>query len=605
MKFYRIFIVLSVLLLSSASVQAQTNSRVRLAQALERSGNYEAALEIYQALFDSGDHSFGVQFGIRKALTSLRRYPQLIRFYQTMIRLQPGQFMNSVELGRAYALNQQKEKALQVWRDLLKKKANNAGVYQAVGRVMTELRLLDEAADVYKTAAKRFSNKSGFYMSLAQIYRAQLDYEQASFYLIEYYRANKKQGAYVRSQLNSMAKTDEAAQQILTVVRRQAQNTPADGGLREMLASMYMRLRQYEQALRIYQSLKGSWYLLNFAKEADLAGAYAFSVKAYRLALQREGNSQKSGDLRYLLARSCVRSAQKQQAHSVSQARASMQCAEEQLRILIKQQTDKRNRWRALVLLGDIQNRFYHNEEEALRVYHTVRQEAPAGKIRAGVLMKIAEIEIFQNKLDAAEKEYSAVRYAAEQPAAWYEWAKLDYYRGQFSAATQRLTKLQKRLQPQDTLTNNVLESLRFIQRHQQDSLALVQYAGAELLKRRRQWEAAAKAFGALAQTGGSLALPALEQAARIYLGRNRASEAFVMLNGFLQRNPQHPANDRVLLLLGETYETMNQPKQALNAYLTLIRSYPDSFYLEEARYKARALQQDPATAAEPVSPAQ
>ncbi len=590
MKFYRIFIVLSVLLLNLVQAQAQNNTRIRLAQALERSGNYEAALEIYQKLFEDGDHSFGVLFGIRKTLTNLRRYPELIRFYQKMIRLQPGQYMNEVELGRAYALNQQKEKALQVWRGLLEKQANNSGVYRAVGQVMTDMRMLDEAAEVYKDALKRFKKKSVFYMDLATIYRAQLDYEQASFYLIEYYRANTKQLSLVRSQLNSMAKSDEAAQRILSAVRQAAQKNPEDTGVQEILASMYMRLRQFEPALDIYQSLKGNWYLLNFAKEAGLAGAYSFAKKAYQLSLQREGNPKKVNDLRYLLARTCYQLALSQAEGS--QARESVQCAEKQLKTLTEQQRDKRNRWRAFVLLGDMQTGYFKNDNQALHFYHLVEQEAPVGTIRAKTLLKIAEIELKQNKPDTAEKKYGAVRYPLLQPFAQFEWAKLDYYRGKFASALHRLTSLQTRLQAQDTLTNNVLEAVRFIQQHRSDSLALARYAAAELLERQGKWEAAAKAFGALSQSGQTLALPALEHAVQIYFHHKQVSESFVLLNAFLQRNAQHPGNDRVLLLLGMTYEKMDQPQQALNTYLTLIRSYPDSFYLEEARQQARALQE-------------
>jgi tetratricopeptide (TPR) repeat protein len=390
-----------------------------------------------------------------------------------------------------------------------------------------------------------------------------------------------------------MAKNDEAARRILTAVRQAVQKNPKDNGLREILASMYMRLRQFEQAFEIYRSLKGNWYLQNFAKEAGLAGAYTYAAKAYRLALQNERNPKRINDLRYLLAQSCFHKAQKQRPASGSEAEESVRCAEEQLKRLTEEQNDKRNRWRALVLLGDMQNSFYKNKERALHFYHKVEQEAPAGRIRAKTLLKIAEIELRQNRLDAAEKEYATIRYATERPFALYEWAKLDYYRGYFSKAVQRLSALQTQLQPQDTLTNNVLESLSFIQRYRQDSLALTRYAAAELLERRQQWERAAKAFGSLVQTGHTLALPALERATQIYLGHKQASEAFVLLNGFLQRNPQHPESDRVLLLLGGTYEKMNKPQQALNVYLTLIRSYPDSFYLEEARQQARVLKEN------------
>jgi outer membrane protein assembly factor BamD (BamD/ComL family) len=354
-----------------------------------------------------------------------------------------------------------------------------------------------------------------------------------------------------------------------------------------------MRLRQFEPAFRIYRSLKGNWYLQNFAKEAGLAGAYAYAVKAYRLDLQRERNPKKRNDLRFLLAQSCFQLARHQaRSGKAADAREQAGCAKEELTALSVQKNDKRNRWRALVLLGDMQNQFYNSERQAIALYRTVQQEAPTGKIRARASLKIAAIELKQNRLNAAEKDFAAVRFSTERAFAVYEQANLEYYRGNFSPAIRRLQKLQTQLQPQDTLTNNVLERLTFIEMYRKDSLALARFARAELFERQSKWEAAAEAFGKLAQTDIALALPALERAARIYLKHKRTPEAFVLLNGFLQRHPQNPGNDRVLLLLGRTYEKMNQPEQALNTYLTLIRSYPDSFYLEEARQQARTLKQ-------------
>jgi len=596
MKFYRIFIALSLVFLLGIPLHAQqanNNNRIRLAQALERNGDYETALDIYQKLFHSGDHSFGVLFGLRKTLTRLQRYPQLIQFLKEMIRTQPKQYMNAVELGRAYALNQQKDKALEEWNLVLRQYSKNSGVYQAVGRVMTELRLFDEAVKIYKEGLKRFKKKSVFYMDLATIYRAQLDYEQAALYLIEYYRANKKQLGFVRSQLNSMAKNDEEAQRILKIVQLADQKNPQDNGVREILASMYLRLREFGRALEIYKTLPGGWYLLNFAKEAGLAGAYQYVEQAYRLALQRERNPKRQNDLHYLLAQTCYRRAQKlQRSASETEVHEKAQCAQEELKKLSEQKSDKRNRWRAGVLLGDIQDRFYANEAKALDYYTQVQSEAPIGTIRAKTLNKVAEIYLEQNNLDAAKKEYEAIRQPIIRPFADYELGLLAYYKGNFSEALNRFSDLQKRLQPQDTLTNNMLQKISFITMNLQDSLLLLRFARAELLQRRQQWDAAAKAFGGLAETPGALALPAALRATQIYLSRKRVSEAFVLLNGFLQRQPQNPGNDRVLLLLGNINEQMNRPKQAQEYYLNLIRTYSDSFYLEEARQRARALQE-------------
>ena len=252
-RFCRNFIALSVLFVFAAGTLAQTNSRLRLAQAYERNGNYKQALEIYLDFYGQGKREFGIIHGIQNSYKGLHRYPELVQFLQKLNRSYPGNLNYKIELGRAYFLNQQKEKALEHWFSLIAEQPKNKAAYQLIGRIMTELRLLDEAVEVYLQAIKNISKQENLYREVAYIRRAQLDYEQATTYLLQYYLSNVKQKNYVRSQFISMAKDEDAAQRISKSIQTFIEAHPKDTGLLEYQATLHIRLKQYKPALNIYK----------------------------------------------------------------------------------------------------------------------------------------------------------------------------------------------------------------------------------------------------------------------------------------------------------------------------------------------------------------
>ena len=267
-RFCRNFTVLSLLFLLTAAAFAQTDSRLRLAQAYERAGNYEPALEIYLDYYQKGNRAYGIIRGIQNAYRHLHRYPELVHFLQDLNRAFPANLSYKIELGRAYYLNQQKEKALQQWQNAVAGQPANTGAYRLVGRVMTELRLLDEAADLYLQAIKTIKKQESLYRDIANIRRAQLDYGRAAENLLLLYHFDRKQKSYVRSQLTAMAKDEEAAIKILTAIQKYAAAHPKDSGAFEFKALMHIRLKQFAQALEIYKKLKNGNLLLQFAREA-------------------------------------------------------------------------------------------------------------------------------------------------------------------------------------------------------------------------------------------------------------------------------------------------------------------------------------------------
>lgn len=591
-RFYRNFIALSFLFVLAAGSLAQTNSRMRLAQAYERNGNYEQALEIYLDFYGQGNRAFGIIRGIQNSYKRMHRYPELVQFLQKLNRSYPGNLNYKIELGRACFLNQQKEKALEHWHSILSDQPKNISVYRLIGRIMTELRLLDEAAEVYLQAIKKIPKQESLYREVAFIRRAQLDYEQATTCFLRYYLSNIKQKSYVRSQFISMAKDEDAALRISKSIQSFLETHPNDTGLLEYQATLHIRLKQYQPALIIYKRLKNITLLLQFAREAALGNAYPYAIEAYQMALIPKQRINKQNNIRFSLAQTHYTWAQYlKQNRKPQPAQEQIQLAQNIIETLVSQKEDLHNRWRGLELNGDIQNVFLHDGQQAQKLYRQTVSETKSGPLNERIRLKMAEIYLMQNNLEQARLQYNKIKDKRYQHQAKFQLAQLDYYQGNFTKALNRYDNLKKNLATRDTLINNVLEQLNQINAFRSDSASLAQFAKAEFLARQQKLNLAANQFAQLYQGHKLIAVSAGLNAAKLFIQMNKPEQAARILTDLLEKYPQHANADRALVLLAQISERKEKPEAALALYLQLIAKYPDSFLIDHARERARHLQ--------------
>ena len=589
-RFYLNSIAISFLFLFSVNLYAQQNNRIRLAQALERSGDYEQALEQYLELYKSGQRGFTIVLGIQKSYTALNRYPELVQFMQELNHIQPNNLNHEINLGKAYFLNQQKEKAMAQWQASIKKRPKDISAYRLTARIMTELRLLDEAIDVYASAIKNIKNQQNLYREMAYIRRAQLNYEQATEYFLKYYRANKAQKNYVQSQFIAMAKDDEAAERIAGSIHTFLKNNPTDPALLEYQATLHIRLKRYADAYKIYLKLKNINLMNRFAEEARKGGAFSLAIAAYDEVLIVKQKENKRNAFR--LKKALVLLDWAKMVTDPESVISKINQAQEILIPISEQKLDAANRWRALEILGDIQNTYLHQPSEALSLYQRTLKLAKVSSLQNRVQFKIAEIHLRQNALHKSVLALKRIN-GRQKSRAKYELALIDYYKGQFTAASEQLSQIQATLAAKDTLLNNVLSRLNQIREFQSDSGTLALFARAELLQRQNNLAQAGTAFAELVESNTSLSGTAALRAAKVYQKLGQANLAIKILEKALQIIPDFEDTDRVYFQLAGILEQQNHSDRALKYYLKLITTYPQSFLIDQTRERARRLQEE------------
>ena len=599
MQFYRSLLhikwLIPLLFLWVAKIPAQvrTEQEFNLAKMLETAGNYEAALQFYLRAYKKGNTSYQTMSGIKKCYVSMGKFDELITFFEDFLQKHPGQIYYKVDLGSAYYWNNQKDKAFAIWRRVLKDNKQNVAVYRRVGAAMIDFRLYDDAITVYEQAMRNIKKQELLYRDIAQLYKARLEYRRAADSFLKYYLYYPKQISYIRSQFISMARDTTATRHIIHSLLAFMDDRPNDYALNEMLGEMYIRIKAYDRAFDIYEKLRKEKekksYLQHFAMEAEANGAYAYSVKAYRRLAETATEEIKRQNWSVLLARNLYRLSKQS---TKEKAVPYLSEAIELLKRTESKPYSEMVRRRALELHAFILQNEYLDFDGAIALYKKILKKD--GKAYKGendrIRLQLAEIYIRKNDLSSARKIYRAVKDKNHERTARYQLAEICYYQAKFNCAQKEFNKLLTTLSPKDTLTNNVLDRVVFLEQFMTDSAALAEYSRAELLQRQRNFVQAAELFTALAGKPGLLRRKAGLEAARIYMRIGKTKQAEQVLTALLDAGLRQDELDEVYFLLAQVKDKENDVKAALDHYRKVFVDFPNSLYSEEARDRAREL---------------
>ncbi len=575
------------------SAQVKSEQEFNLAKMLETSGNYEAALQFYLRAYQRGVVNYQTISGIKKCYVSMGKFDELIDFFEDFLHKNPEQIYYKVDLGSAYYWNNQKDKAFVIWRQVLKDYKQNVTIYRRVGAAMIDFRLYEDAIAVYREAIQNIKKQELLYRDIAQLYKAQLDYRRAADNFLKYYLYYPKQISYVRSQFISMARDTSATRQIIQSLLDFMEDRPEDYALNEMLGEMYIRIKAYDRAYTIYEKLpkekEKKSYLQHFAMEAEANSAYDYSVNAYRRLIEMTPDGAQRQNWSVFLARNLYRlsrnSPQEKAQQYITEAIRLLQHAE-------KKPISEVVRRRAMELHAFILQDEYRDFDGAITLYKDILKKT--GKQYKSdndrIRLQLAEVHIRKNDLISARKIYQTVKDKNHGRTARYQLAEICYYQAKFNCAKKKFNELLRTLSTKDTLTNNVLDRVVFLEQFIADSAALAQYSKAELLLRQRNFIQSAQLFSTLAGKPGMLQRNAGLKAARIYMRLNNTVKAEQVLTALLDAGLRKDELDEVYFLLARVKDKENDYIAALDNYRKVFVDFPNSLYSEEARDRARQL---------------
>ncbi|HEM49470.1 MAG TPA: hypothetical protein ENO27_04580 [Caldithrix sp.] len=197
---------------------------------------------------------------------------------------------------------------------------------------------------------------------------------------------------------------------------------------------------------------------------------------------------------------------------------------------------------------------------------------------------------MIKNNLEEARNYYNDTRGKKYKNLSLYNLAELDYFEGQFSKARAKYQTLLSKISARDSLANNILDRTVLMSQFAADSLDLAEYARAEFLERRLKKSESAGKFLEIFKKRNKLGFKAGIKAGHLYMQLDKYLESESLLTNLIQNYSGKEGIDQVYYLLGEQYFQQKMYKKSLENFQHILLQFPSSFYLEDARAKARML---------------
>ncbi len=599
MKLYNTLLKVSLfflfLTLVHTPLQAQTDSRLRMATLFKNSGSYEEALELYLQIYRSGKTSRLVINDILFCYEKLKRYDELIDFLQQLIRKFPQEPEYRVKLGKAYYLNEQREKAFTLWDQLVQRYARNAYFYRILGNTLIELRLYDKAIEVYQKGIQTTGSQYSLYRDIALLYRAQLEYGQAAISYMEYLKRFPKQFFFVQSQIIAMASDSSAVRKMINALETYHKQNKGRSDVQQILADLYLRNGDFERSLALYLDLHKKApqtnYLLQFVQKAARNQAYNYALQALNMLIREMPQPQFKQKYtlqaaKYYYAWARLLASQKREKESQKKLHKALQLIDGLLN------SKSTYRWAALELRGDIYFHYFEDIDQAIQDYTRFLKGSSSVSKKDQVRLKLAKCFLAKGDLQQTRTLLTRIRSNTFRSVSQFLLADLLFYQGKLTAARKAFEQLSHTLAAGDSLKNNVLQRLLLLNYAQQDSATLAEYGRAEFLIAQKKLSQAAGIFKKLAFSNSPLAARCAERAVDLLVKLHKFDEAKQIIAHVLQNDPEYVNNDRLLFVLASIQEKQNQLQEAFKTYRLVLTRYPNSFFVEQSRERARWLKE-------------
>ncbi len=583
--------------------QIQNERLLNLARSYEQSGQFARSLELYQRLWRDEPQNVVYYRGVKQNLVNLKQFDQALVVVQQMLVKNPSPLIEA-DLGDAYYKLGQEEQAFAAWNGMIQKNPKNPSIYQIVASAMISNRLYDEAIKVYEKAREALKDNKIFIVEMANLHRAQMDYEQAISLYLDYLMNNPDQYPFIEQNITSFADDSEQVQQVETLLLKKLKENENNLPLRNILAALYMRSANYQSALQEFSLIdeyivtrpdrekqKIGSQLFSFAQNAFNDGKYQYAIQAYNLLLSRYPDSPYIANSRYSLANAY---------ENIGDFTNAVQIYQEIINTYKNSPLAKQSLYR----IGVIKLDHFSAPEDAEEYFQNVLKIPASPTLNFDAMFRIGDCYVMRGLLDQAKSWYNQMvaRYGSNdevEKKALLEIGKIDYWNGNFDAALKSFSQIQS--EPVNITddkagfyVNDALDFTMFIEENKQNPELLKKFSNASLLADQKQYDKAITIFYEIVQNNNAdpLVDDTWLRIGQLEYQLGRYEQALTAFQTLIQKQSESVHCDLAQKMIGEIYEIgLKDFSKAQQAYEVVLTSYPNSVLLEEVRKRIRGLE--------------
>ncbi|MEC9049253.1 MAG: hypothetical protein VYD66_00495, partial [Candidatus Neomarinimicrobiota bacterium] len=173
-----IFLFFSYVLLGQN--KASINASIKTAKMLERKGDVDGAIAIYEAVLLKDPKNHRTVRDMKSILKINQRYDEGILFIRERLTHTPNNIQLYSELGELYFLNNQQKEAKTIWTAGAEKFSNNRSYYRIMVSLYSRLSLDKELISLLNTGRKNFGKsfmayEAGIHYQSRRVYDKAMD----------------------------------------------------------------------------------------------------------------------------------------------------------------------------------------------------------------------------------------------------------------------------------------------------------------------------------------------------------------------------------------------------------------------------------------------
>jgi tetratricopeptide (TPR) repeat protein len=575
---------------------SQEQRLFRTAQSYLSMKRYAQAQKILEQLHEKKPENISYYrslFQVYVIVGYIDRADSLVKF---MLEILPQNPQFSIDEANLLFRKKNKDAAIKQWEKIVKQHSNNFSVYSQVANAMLENQLFEDAIVVYEKAIRTIPKTDHLYQTIASIYQNRLMYKDAATSLLVYLEKQPQQKQYIFSRILSFKIEAEDRLEFFNMLQEKIKNSPNPDDIRLLLAQLYQRYDNFEEAFRIYTQLEGKQkdpqYLIQFAKSAAADSSYEIALKAYDLILDKFTNNKNLMETYMGAVASLLKLAERD--NDISYADKAMLLIEKaQLNL------PKHKDLPGLIFLkGVFRLEYYFDVDGAISIFFELTNLQNAGsRYRDLALVKLGECYLIKGNLDDAQRMFVQVKEKSQTKLAQMQLARSYYFKKEWENATDILNKIIQISGASNEITNDALQlNMRIaLSKTIPEVLALLSESDL-LVYQHKKSEAIEKLMDVLnlPNIPASVKSDVYRQITNLSLELSEIPQALDFCIKAIDDSSIYIYADLHLFLMATILEQKVQRyKEAYKSYQELLRNFPHSLLVEKARSRVTYLRNE------------
>ena len=271
--------------LQREEVAKRDNRLFRMAQSYINMNKYQQAIPILEDLFTRNPKNIGYYSWLLKAYLNTSQFQTADSLVDLLLHQNPQNPTFQINKASVLYHLEGKDIAIQMWHKVLEENSKNLNIYNQVASTMIRNRMVDEAIAVYQDALIHFPNVHSYYLNIANLYKNQLRYIEATDYYLKYLSREPKQKNFVFNQILSFQIEPELRPALFNTLEEKSRQSEQSQEIKLLTAQLYQRYREFDKAFLIYKELESDKsngaLLLQFAQTAARDSSYQIALEAY------------------------------------------------------------------------------------------------------------------------------------------------------------------------------------------------------------------------------------------------------------------------------------------------------------------------------------